>query len=82
MPPVRVKSRPLPQADAGLRTPSPFGSSRLVRFGPDLPDIAAEDSFRDVVKKISTYVRCPVFMEESMTHHPPGLDAVSAPAPR
>lgn len=60
MPPVRVKSRPLPQADAGLRTPSPFGSSRLVRFGPDLPDIAAGDSFRDVVKKISTYVRCSV----------------------
>lgn len=53
--PLRVKSRPLPQADAGMRTPSPFGR-RQVRIGIELPDIDVDDTFRDVVKKLSIYV--------------------------
>lgn len=40
--------------ETGLRTPSPL--SRQVRFGPDLPDITFDDSFREVVKKLSIYV--------------------------
>ncbi|KAK1749846.1 calcium channel YVC1 [Echria macrotheca] len=52
--PLRVKSRPLSQADPGLRTPSPQG--RQVRFGPELPDITVDDTFREVVKKLSTYI--------------------------
>jgi hypothetical protein len=48
--PLRVKSRPLSGADP-LRTPSPLG--RQVRFGPELPDISVDDTFRDLVKKLS-----------------------------
>ncbi len=49
--PLRVKSRPLSQADPGLRTPSPFG--RHARLGAELPDITVDDTFREVVKKLS-----------------------------
>jgi len=52
--PVRVKSRPLGGPEAGLRTPSPVG--RQVHFGPELPDITFDDSFREVVKKLSMWV--------------------------
>ncbi|KAK5657809.1 hypothetical protein OQA88_2882 [Cercophora sp. LCS_1] len=52
--PLRVKSRPLSQADPSLRTPSPFG--RQVRFGPELPDITSEDTFRQLIKKLSIYI--------------------------
>jgi hypothetical protein len=48
MPVVRVRTRPLSQHDAGARTPSPFRH----RDG-DLPDIQHDDSFREVIKKLS-----------------------------
>ncbi|KAK0636976.1 hypothetical protein B0T17DRAFT_613630 [Bombardia bombarda] len=51
--PLRVKSRPLP-IDAGMRTPSPH--AKQTRFGPELPDISAADSFRDLIKKLSIYI--------------------------
>ncbi|KAK4161031.1 hypothetical protein QBC43DRAFT_107147 [Cladorrhinum sp. PSN259] len=65
--PIRVKSRP--QKDtAELRTPSPF--ARHI-FGPELPDISDEDTFREVVKKLSVYladtVRLPSTFEQLRT---------------
>lgn len=55
--PLRVKSRPLAQADPGLRTPpSPLGRHVQVRFGSELPDITVDDTFREVVKKLSVWV--------------------------
>ncbi|KAK0666692.1 hypothetical protein QBC41DRAFT_280428 [Cercophora samala] len=52
--PIRVKSRPQgAQGTESLRTPSPrhkFG------FVAELPDISEEDSFREVVKKLSIYI--------------------------
>ncbi|OIW31900.1 hypothetical protein CONLIGDRAFT_629588 [Coniochaeta ligniaria NRRL 30616] len=50
--PLRVKSRPLSQHDNGPRTPSPFGRGT---FG-DLPDIEHDDSFREVIKKLSIFI--------------------------
>ena len=50
--PLRVKSRTVGQ-EAGLRTPSPFGRHVHVRFGSELPDISIDDTFREVVKKLS-----------------------------
>lgn len=47
--PIRVKSRPLSQTAHGPRTPSPFGARD---FG-ELPDIDHDDSFREVIKKLS-----------------------------
>jgi len=47
--PLRVKSRPLSQHDNGPRTPSPFGA----RYSGELPDIEHDDSFREVIKKLS-----------------------------
>jgi hypothetical protein len=53
--PIRVKSRPLP-AEAEIRTPSPSGL-RTARFGiVELPDIRDDDSFRELVKKLSVYI--------------------------
>jgi hypothetical protein len=48
--PIRVKSRPLSQPE-GLRTPSP-----MIELYGDLPEIEDDDSFRDVIKKLSVYV--------------------------
>ena len=50
MSPLRVKSRPLSQADAVARTPSPF---RRNHGDDELPDIDDDDSFREVIKKLS-----------------------------
>jgi hypothetical protein len=47
--PLRVKSRPLSQHEAGPRTPSPFRP----RYFGELPDIEHDDSFREVIKKLS-----------------------------
>ncbi|KAL1872031.1 hypothetical protein VTK73DRAFT_1699 [Phialemonium thermophilum] len=52
--PLRVKSRPGSQVEAGQRTPSPFGYRSVVDY---LPEIEQDDSFRDVVKKLSIYIR-------------------------
>ncbi|KAL2267248.1 hypothetical protein VTJ83DRAFT_4525 [Remersonia thermophila] len=68
--PIRVKSR-VPQGGAGpLRTPSPQG--RLVRaIDVELPDIADDDCFRVLVKKLSVYiakaVELPVTFEQLRT---------------
>jgi hypothetical protein len=51
MSPMRVKSRPQAGGDAPPRTPSPF-----YHRATDLPDIGDEDSFREVVKKLSMCV--------------------------
>ncbi len=48
MSPVRVRTRPLSQVEVGPRTPSPYR-----RMDGDLPDIQHDDSFREVVKKLS-----------------------------
>ncbi|KAK4200985.1 hypothetical protein QBC40DRAFT_278947 [Triangularia verruculosa] len=51
--PIRVKSRPGAQRTESLRTPSPrpkFG------FVAELPEISEEDTFREVVKKLSIYI--------------------------
>lgn len=49
MSPLRVKSRPLSQIEPALRTPSPFRQ----RFDEEHPEIEDDDTFRDVVKKLS-----------------------------
>lgn len=58
--PIRVKSRPLQQAEVGgLRSPSPSmgGSGGLYSELPDyLPEIGLGDSFRNVIKKLSLYI--------------------------
>jgi len=51
MSPLRVKSRPQSGVDAVPRTPSPF---RRNHADDELPDIGHDDSFRDVIKKLST----------------------------
>lgn len=50
--PLRVKSRPA-QVEVPLRTPSP---GRFPLQGVQLPDITEDDSFREVVKKLSVYI--------------------------
>ncbi|KAI0442545.1 ion transporter [Xylaria telfairii] len=50
MPPLRVKSVPVP----GERVTSPFRAPE--NRDVELPSIAHDDSFRDIVKKISTYI--------------------------
>lgn len=49
---MRVKSRPVSGIESGLRTPSPYGA----RYDAGLPDIEQDDSFREVVKKLSMWV--------------------------
>ncbi|KAK4150598.1 hypothetical protein C8A00DRAFT_46056 [Chaetomidium leptoderma] len=51
--PIRVKSRPAP-GDAAMRTPSPMGRQAFSRA--ELPDIKDDDSFRELVKKLSVYI--------------------------
>lgn len=47
---LRVKARPFSQQDSGPpRTPSPFSN----RYVGELPDIEHDDSFREVIKKLS-----------------------------
>ncbi|CAK7245515.1 MAG: hypothetical protein STHCBS139747_007099 [Sporothrix thermara] len=66
--PVRVKSRPLQLSEAGLRSPSPSVGGRAgLGMLPhllvdDLPDIGPDDSFRDVIKKLSLYVTSAVVL--------------------
>ncbi|KAK4213507.1 calcium channel YVC1 [Rhypophila decipiens] len=52
--PIRVKSRPA-HVDIPLRTPSP-GRFALAAQGAPLPDISEDDTFREVVKKLSIYI--------------------------
>ncbi|EFX05889.1 receptor-activated Ca2+-permeable cation channel [Grosmannia clavigera kw1407] len=52
MPPVRIKSRPLPGTDADLRSPPLFEIREKIT---SLPDIGVGDSFRDVIKKLSVF---------------------------
>lgn len=52
--PIRVKSRRPPGADEPPRSPSPMGQ-RFYSHG--LPDIRDDESFRDMIKKLSMYVR-------------------------
>ncbi len=47
--PLRVKSRPQSQVEPPLRTPSPYGH----RDDEELPEIADDDSFKELVKKLS-----------------------------
>ncbi|KAH6659412.1 hypothetical protein BKA67DRAFT_652642 [Truncatella angustata] len=54
--PIRVKSRPLSQGD---RAPSPHW---IQYDGPELPDIGYDDTFRDVVKKLSRYVADVIYL--------------------
>jgi hypothetical protein len=49
--PVRVRTRVQSQAEPPPRTPSPFRH----RDG-ELPDIQHDDSFREVIKKLSLWV--------------------------
>ncbi|KAK3318977.1 hypothetical protein B0H66DRAFT_517428 [Apodospora peruviana] len=51
--PLRVKSRPVP-SELPLPTPSP--GKHFSRVGAELPDISVEDSFREIVKKLSIYI--------------------------
>ncbi|CAK7211992.1 hypothetical protein SCUCBS95973_001311 [Sporothrix curviconia] len=71
--PLRVKSRPLQLAEAsgGLRSPSPSIGGRAGGLGMhsalmpddhDMPDIGPDDSFRDVIKKLSVYVTSAVVL--------------------
>lgn len=55
--PIRVKSRS-PQTEGATRTPSPTGTGRQARFGGELqlPDISDNDTFRELVKKLSIYI--------------------------
>ncbi|KAJ4289456.1 hypothetical protein N0V88_006937 [Collariella sp. IMI 366227] len=55
--PIRVKSRS-PQMEGATRTPSPTGIGRQARFGGELqlPDISDNDTFRELVKKLSIYI--------------------------
>ncbi|KAF3767609.1 hypothetical protein M406DRAFT_328679 [Cryphonectria parasitica EP155] len=66
--PVRAKFRPQPGANDAPRTPSPGG--RLV-FYHGLPDVRDDDSFREVIKKLSIYfnevVVLPVTFEQLRT---------------
>ncbi|KAB5572168.1 hypothetical protein GE09DRAFT_659989 [Coniochaeta sp. 2T2.1] len=50
--PIRVKIRPLSHHENGTRTPSPFGG----RYYGEFPDIAHDDSFREVIKKLSVFI--------------------------
>ncbi|KAI1736769.1 ion transporter [Xylaria scruposa] len=50
MPPLRVKSLPVPRE----RLASPHDATE--RTNVELPSIAHDDSFRDVIKKISSYI--------------------------
>ncbi|KAK8091116.1 hypothetical protein PG994_000621 [Apiospora phragmitis] len=50
--PIRVKMRPMSQGD---RAPSPHWDNG--QYDSDLPDIAYEDQFREVVKKLSLALR-------------------------
>ena len=50
--PIRVKSKRLPSADRGA---SPVS----VRYDYELPKIGPDDTFREVVKKLSEY-ECPI----------------------
>lgn len=50
MSPLRVKSRPQSGIDGPPRTPSPF---RRNHADDELPEIGDDDSFRDVIKKLS-----------------------------
>ncbi|KAK8011441.1 ion transporter [Apiospora arundinis] len=49
--PIRVKARPVSQGD---RAPSPHWDNG--HYDSDLPEIAYEDQFREVVKKLSLYI--------------------------
>lgn len=49
--PIRVKSRPVPGANDPPRSPSPAGQQRYFFHGH--PDIEDDDSFRDLIKKLS-----------------------------
>ncbi|KAG6366412.1 hypothetical protein INS49_000589 [Diaporthe citri] len=66
--PIRVKSRKPPGADEPPRSPSPMGY-RLDSYG--LPDIRDDDSFREMIKKLSVYfnavVVLPVTFEQLRT---------------
>ncbi|KAK2613721.1 hypothetical protein N8I77_000613 [Diaporthe amygdali] len=66
--PIRVKSRKQPGADEPPRTPSPMGQRF---YGYRLPDIREDDSFRDMIKKLSIYfnevVVLPVTFEQLRT---------------
>ncbi|KAL1888105.1 hypothetical protein Sste5346_009792 [Sporothrix stenoceras] len=58
--PLRVKSRPLQLAEgSGIRSPSPSIGGGLRSGGQPgdfMPDIGLDDSFRDVIKKLSLYI--------------------------
>ncbi|CAK7206699.1 hypothetical protein SEUCBS139899_009503 [Sporothrix eucalyptigena] len=63
--PLRVKSRPAQLVEAGIRSPSPSvggGPLHSGFLGDDLPDIGPDDSFRDVIKKLSVYVTSAVVL--------------------
>ncbi|CAK7222903.1 hypothetical protein SBRCBS47491_005022 [Sporothrix bragantina] len=71
--PLRVKSRPLQVAgaDSGLRSPSPSVVGRASGHGlhsgylpdeQDVPDIGPDDSFRDVIKKLSVCITSAVIL--------------------
>ncbi len=66
--PMRVKSRPQQLAEAGgLRSPSPSPAVTAAAFAyrseaDALPDIAFDDSFRDVIKKLSVFVTAAVVL--------------------
>lgn len=70
--PIRVKSRKQPGADDPPRSPSPMGQ----RFDAcKLPDIQDDDSFREMIKKLSVYVRNCWFIYEMFcpnTNNSPG----------
>lgn len=53
--PIRVKSRPVPGANDPPRTPSP-AAGQHVTFFEGLPEIDDDDSFRELVKKLSMCV--------------------------
>jgi hypothetical protein len=59
--PIRVKSKAAP-GGGGDREPSPMS------YGPgyaEVPDIADDDSFREVIKKLSVLVNMVVVRHES-----------------
>lgn len=64
--PIRVKSRKQPGADDPPRSPSPMGQ----RFDAcKLPDIRDDDSFREMIKKLSVYVGSWQILDSSMKYH-------------
>lgn len=64
--PIRVKSRKQPGADDPPRSPSPMGQ----RFDAcKLPDIRDDDSFREMIKKLSVYVGNWRIADSSMKYH-------------